>query len=408
MVRCKRAVCVLCLWRWLRVCGILCAAGLAVHCLRCARIAEPGCPTYCASRIATSMASFDMHIGSWPSYPSAFLIPRAVHLSQPAISHFVALPSHPLPVELDQMSESSAAAAGDALYHQLQQYDSLGGEPGFSSHARHASIDMGLLNRQLHGGASRSSASSSQQRARSKQQQRRQGSSGAAQPLLLHEAVTSGEHWRSSSSGQLLLPPGVPGSAPVGKEERQQQDSQQPAGQQQQPQQQEQQQQEQPEQQQQQRQGSPGGSEGGASYCSGEIVGSPGHPASGYPRSDSYAQRQAGTAQWVYDRANSVDAGEQDPDDFGGVCVIPRLYPVPYASQYARNATCWGATGTAAGSPNLAQADRCAQDEKCGPLVHTHTHLKLPYMACLQMRIAHCWGTWSDPALGRWAAAPPF
>lgn len=213
-------------------------------------------------------------------------------------------PLAPHAVELDQMSEGSTAVAGDALYHQLQQYESLGMDPGFSSHARHASIDMGLLNRQLHGGASRSSASSSQQRARSKQQQLPQGSGGAAaQPLLLHEAVTSGEHWRSGGSGQLLLPPGVPGPASVGREEEQQQ-VQHPEAQQQQQQQERQQQQEQ-----QQRSGSPGGSEGGASYCSGEIVGSPGHPASGYKRSDSYAQRQAGTAQWVYDRANSVDAG---------------------------------------------------------------------------------------------------
>lgn len=212
------------------------------------------------------------------------------------------------------MSEASTAAAGDALYHQLQQYEALSGELGFPSHARHASIDMGLLNRQLHGGASRSSASSSQQRAHSKQQQRRQASTSAAQPLLLHEAVTSGEHWRSCSSGQLLLPPGVPGSASVGRE-RQQQDSQQQAE--------EEQRQRQPQQQQahQQRQGSPAGSEGGASYCSGEIVGSPGHPNRGYQRSDSYAQRQAGTAQWVYDRANSVDAG--------GSCCAGLLYLCP-------------------------------------------------------------------------------
>lgn len=29
----------------------------------------------------------------------------------------------------------------------------------------------------------------------------------------------------------------------------------------------------------------------------------------GHKRSSSYAQRQAGTAQWVFDRANSADAG---------------------------------------------------------------------------------------------------
>lgn len=67
-------------------------------------------------------------------------------------------------------------------------------------HARHASIDMGLLNRQLHGVTS---SASSSHHGHSKQQQRQQ-------QLMLHEPVSSSEHWRGESDAA-LLPPGVPG-----------------------------------------------------------------------------------------------------------------------------------------------------------------------------------------------------
>lgn len=208
-------------------------------------------------------------------------------------------------------------------------------------HARHSSIDMGLLNRHLHGGSSTTSS----QRGRSKQQ--------LSQPVLLYEPVTSTEHWRSSS-GHPLLPPGMASSssregqaAPAARQDQLLQQSAsapaEPA----------------------QRAGSPASSEGGgSSFYSGELPGSPEKrpsagdggagpcsthacPASrtsqvfgmrlgrqplrwaalhlmvdllfpaGHNRSSSYAQRHAGTAQWVFDRANSAENGAQTYLAFG-------------------------------------------------------------------------------------------
>lgn len=204
---------------------------------------------------------------------------------------------------------------------------------------------MGLLNRHLHGGSS--AASSQRGRGKAAAQQ---------QPVLLYEPVTSGQHW-PSSSGQPLLPPGLVSQSSrdlgPGQPGRGDQQAQQAQGA--------------------QRSGSPASSEGGgSSFYSGELPGSPdkrlpageclavltsarggdGRPLdgmacvallpacfaavrvwerwlrstssppcpahAGHNRSSSYAQRQAGTAQWVFDRANSANSGELLPGGGGG------------------------------------------------------------------------------------------
>ncbi|KAL4445000.1 hypothetical protein ABPG77_004050 [Micractinium sp. CCAP 211/92] len=184
-----------------------------------------------------------------------------------------------LGVELDQLSDTSGPR--EQPYSHLPQFDE---QAAPAAHARHASIDMGLLNRHLHGGSSASSS----QRGRSKAAQQ--------QPVLLYEPVTSGQHWRSSS-GQPLLPPGLGsqssrdlGPGQPGRPDQQEQQEQQA--------------------QRAQRTGSPVSSEGGgSSFYSGELPGSPEKRSpEGHKRSSSYAQRQAGTAQWVFDRANSANS----------------------------------------------------------------------------------------------------
>ena len=205
------------------------------------------------------------------------------------------------------------------------QYDEQGGHTSATAlHARHASIDMGLLNRQLHG----ASSASSSLRGRSKTQQGGTAEGAAAQqPVLLYDAVTSDEHWRSGTGQGLQRPSKGSGS---GRRQRAA-----AGGAVAEP-------------------GSPVASEGGSSYYSGELPGSPekrpsagdrhegrcggqaglgqpykqdrGWAQAGYrfswrlrvpfpPRTagnhsrQSYEQRHAGTAQWVFDRANSASNG---------------------------------------------------------------------------------------------------
>jgi hypothetical protein len=78
-------------------------------------------------------------------------------------------------------------------------------------HARHSSVDMGLLDRQLHGG---SSASSSQHGRPNPQQAPQQQPQQPA--VLLCEPVTSSDHWRTNSSSPAVLPSAP--QAPAGRE----------------------------------------------------------------------------------------------------------------------------------------------------------------------------------------------
>ncbi|KAL4424107.1 hypothetical protein ABPG75_001408 [Micractinium tetrahymenae] len=196
--------------------------------------------------------------------------------------------------ELDQLSDTSGTR--EQPYYQLPQLTEQAAVP---AHARHASIDMGLLNRHLHGGGSATSSQRGRSKAAVQQHGVQQQQQQQQQPVLLYEPVTSGQHWRSSS-GQPLLPPGLASSASrdlgpdqPGRPDQQQQQQQRTRGAQD-----------------AQRTGSPASSEGGgSSFYSGELPGSPEKRSSaGHNRSSSYAQRQAGTAQWVFDRANSANS----------------------------------------------------------------------------------------------------
>lgn len=79
----------------------------------------------------------------------------------------------------------------------------------------------------------------------------------------------------------------------------------------------------------------------------------------GHQRSSSYAQRQAGTAQWVFDRANSADAGKPTGRPTwpgahhaaGCLEVVPRISPQLPAHVTALRRRCLSLVATPPGPP---------------------------------------------------------